>query len=145
MPQKTISPWERRAIQQENIAALGIDEAYIAVLVDTFYGHIRKHKTLGPIFNNAIQSNWDKHLDRMKDFWSSLVLQSKRYSGNPMALHKKQTAIEKQHFEQWLTLFQQTLIDTAPNDDVVSFFMSRAERIADNLQFAMFRQPLIQN
>jgi len=145
MSQKPVSPWERRTIQLDRIAALGINENYISLLVDTFYGHIRKHKTLGPIFNNAIQDNWNQHLDRMKDFWSSLVLQSKRYSGNPMALHKKQSAIQKQHFEQWLTLFQQTLIDTAPNDEVIALFMSRAERIAENLQLAMFRQPLMQN
>jgi len=42
---------ERRAEIKANAAAMGIDDAYISLLVDTFYASIRQHETLGPIFN----------------------------------------------------------------------------------------------
>lgn len=41
---------ERRAEIQANAASLGIDEAYIWLLVETVYGRIRAHEVIGPIF-----------------------------------------------------------------------------------------------
>ena len=43
---------------------------------------------LGPIFNNAI-ADWPEHLEKLTAFWSSVMLTSGRYKGNPMAAHLK--------------------------------------------------------
>jgi len=50
-----------------------ITEDSIAELVDSFYSRIRDDRLLGPIFANAIGSDWGAHLDRMKRFWSSVA------------------------------------------------------------------------
>lgn len=136
-----ISAHERRAEIQARAAAMGIDEAYISQLVDTFYSRIRVHQTLGPIFNAAIGDRWDQHLPRMKSFWASVALNAGSYSGRPVPAHQKLTTVEPGHFAIWLALFRQTLEDTAPSKEAVPYFMERAERIAESLKLAMFGFP----
>lgn len=131
---------ERRQDIVAQAAALGIDEAYISTLVDTFYTRVRAHPLLGPVFDVAI-SEWGPHLSRMKDFWASVALNAGRYSGKPVPAHTKHSHIEQWHFGIWLDLFEQALIDTAPNPGAVDYFMERANRIAQSLQLAIFGYP----
>lgn len=133
---------ERRAEIQAHAASLGIDEDYISILVDTFYGHIRDHALIGPIFEQAIGDDWDRHLAKMKAFWASVALSAGTYSGKPVPAHvKHRQQIEPWHFNIWLALFEQTLKDTAPTTGAVAYFMEKAERIAQSLKFAMFGLP----
>ena len=134
----------RRAEIRAKAAAMGIDEAYVSTLVETFYGRIRAHPLLGPIFEEVIGDNWARHLGTMKDFWASVAFNAGRYSGKPVPAHKKLAAVEPWHFNIWLALFRQTLEDTAPSPAAVLFFMERAERIAQSLQLAMFGLPELQ-
>ncbi|PCI04402.1 MAG: globin [Hyphomicrobiales bacterium] len=132
---------ERRAEIQENAARMGIDDDYISRLVDTFYERVRDDETLGPIFLDNV-TNWDVHMPKMKDFWSSVALHSSRYSGQPVPAHVKLAQkVEPRHFELWLALFEKTLEDTAPTKEAIPYFMERAERIARSLQMAMFGDP----
>jgi hemoglobin len=63
-----------------------ITETTIRVLVDAFYARLRRDPTLGPIFTNAIaEGAWPAHLEKMYAFWSSVMLTSGRYKGNPVA------------------------------------------------------------
>ena len=135
---------ERRAEIRAKAAAMGIDEAYISTLVETFYGRIRAHPLLGPIFEEVFGDNWARHLGTMKDFWASVAFNAGRYSGRPVPAHQKLTRVEPRHFTIWLALFRQTLEDTAPSPAAVLFFMERAERIAQSLQLAMFGLPELQ-
>lgn len=129
---------ERRAALQADARALGIYEALISRLVDTFYDRVRRDATLGPIFEQAIGDHWDPHLERMKAFWSSVALNTGRYSGKPVPAHRKLTGVHPAHFDHWLALLRQTLADIAPNDAAADHFLTRAERIAESLQLAMF-------
>ncbi len=135
---------ERRAQIRAKATAMGIDEAYIALLVETFCGRVRAHPLLGPIFEEVIGDTWNRHLGTMKDFWASVAFNAGRYSGKPVPAHKKLAAVEPWHFNIWLALFRQTLEDTAPSQDAKRFFMERAERIAQSLQLAMFGLPELQ-
>ena len=128
---------ERRQELRDQAAALGIDEAYISTLVDTFYTRVRAHPLLGPVFDVAI-SDWGPHLETMKDFWSSVALGTGRYSGRPVPAHAKHRHIQQYHFNLWLALFEQTLRDTAATPEAAAFFLERANRIAQSLQFALF-------
>src|SRR4029450_1775175 len=56
-------------------------------LVDSFYAKVRADSELGPIFKRAIPGDWGPHLATMHDFWSSIMLTSGRYKGNPVAVH----------------------------------------------------------
>lgn len=139
MPIQSVS--ERREAIRAHAAALGIDDAFISTLVDTFYDRIRAHPVLGPVFDTAIGDNWDVHLARMKDFWASVVMNAGRYSGKPVPAHKKHSSIRSQHFGIWLGLFEETLRDTAPTPAAINYFMERADRIARSLQLALFGIP----
>lgn len=129
---------ERRADIQASAAALGITEAYISTLVETFYARVRVDPELGPIFNNAIGHEWDVHLEKIKAFWSSVALNTGRYDGRPVPAHKKHPEIQEQHFGIWLGLFEQTLRDTAPTEGAAAYFLERAQRIAQSLRMALF-------
>lgn len=131
----------RRQEVQANADALGINDEYIAHLVDTFYGRVRTHTVLGPVFENQIGENWDHHLKMMKDFWASVTMNAGRYSGKPVPAHQKITAISPAHFPIWLALFQTVLEETAPTPGAVAYFMERANRIARSLQLAIIGAP----
>jgi hemoglobin len=132
---------ERRRDIQLNADRMGIDDAYISVLVETFYARIRADAALGPIFDREIGDNWSPHLARMKDFWASVAMNAGRYTGKPLPAHTKLKGVDASHFQVWLGLFWQTLEDTAPSAEAVPYFMARAERIASSLQLAMFGLP----
>lgn len=130
---------EHRAEIKARAYAIGLNEEYIDVLVDEFYSRIQRHPVLGEIFNRVIKDNWDHHLVVMKSFWASIAFNAGTYSGKPVVVHNALENIEPWHFTMWLGLFHQTLLDTAPNEEVVTYLMSRAERIASSLQRAMFK------
>lgn len=94
---------------------------------------MRQDATLGPVFERAIGGEWEPHLERMRAFWSSLLLASGRYKGNPMIKHLMLLPrIGRQHFERWLNLWRQTAADLLP-PQAAAIFISRAESIADRL------------
>ena len=141
MGDPVVTAHARRAEIQRRANTIGIDEAYISLLVDEFYRRIRADETLGPIFEEALGDRWDYHLPRMKSFWASVALNAGTYSGQPVPAHKKLSQVEQSHFQTWLALFRQTLQDTAPTPEAVDYFMERANRIAESLQLAMFGFP----
>ena len=44
------------------MAAIGIDPRFIDRLVETFYGRIQEHATLGPVFEAKLHGRWPEHL-----------------------------------------------------------------------------------
>jgi hemoglobin len=60
-----------------------ITETAIASLVERFYAKVRVDPEIGPVFNDAVR-NWDAHLALLKDFWSTVLLTTGRYKGNPL-------------------------------------------------------------
>ncbi len=118
-----------------------VAEDYVSTLVDTFYDRVRKDETLGPIFNAALEGKWNTHLAQMKRFWRSIVFKSREYSGQPLPAHRKHPEISPEHFDIWLNLFYQTLLDTAPSQKVADYFIETAHRIAESLKLALFGAP----
>lgn len=112
--------------------AIGVDEAYIGLLVESFYARIRSDQMLGHVFNNRIKQ-WPEHLERMKQFWRSVLHNSGSFSGNPMLKHVAIPQIEAAEFEHWLALFEQTLAETAPTAAAQQLILGRAQMIADSL------------
>lgn len=112
-------------------------EEQLSSLVHRFYGKVREDAVLGPVFNHAI-SDWPHHLGKMVDFWSSVMLTSGRYKGNPMMMHLKHIArIRPDMFARWLELWRETaaeILDEAGAAAVIA----KAERIAESLQLGMF-------
>lgn len=105
-----------------------ITEADVKVLVHTFYDQVRADELLGPVFAAIIKDNWDAHLSRMTDFWSTLLLYTKKYKDDPMPKHLP-LPIDKTHFDRWLLLFNQT-IDDLFDGQVAENAKKRANSIA---------------
>lgn len=85
----------------------GLDD--IRLLVDDFYGKVRRDSMLGPIFKEHI-SDWPTHLQTMYRFWNAVLFGVREYVGNPLMKHTK-LAVQAAHFQRWLDLFNQT-VDT---------------------------------
>ncbi|MCK9907958.1 group III truncated hemoglobin [Microbacteriaceae bacterium K1510] len=116
-----------------------LTEEAIGRLVDTFYGKVRLDPELGPVFERAI-TDWGPHLETMRRFWSSVMLTSGRYKGNPVAAHKRVDGIEMQLFTRWLALFEETCRELF-DDALAAAFKEKAVRIAESLQLALFYRP----
>ena len=118
-----------------------ITDETIVVLVDTFYDAVRADERLAPVFNGMIAADaWPAHLERMYAFWSSVMLTSGRYKGNPVAVHRQVSGIDPSLFPHWLDLFETTadrLFVAALADE----FAVRAARIAESLRLALFFRP----
>jgi hemoglobin len=112
-------------------------EETIHALVHGFYAQVRRDPQLAPIFERAITGDWEPHLARMCDFWSGVVRQSGRYTGNPMLAHMKQKTIRPEHFARWLELFGKSAREICSADEA-ELFIARAENIARSLQLGMF-------
>ena len=115
-----------------------LTEAAIVALVESFYGKARRDAMLGPLFNAAVE-DWDEHLHKLCDFWSSVMLTTGRYKGNPMAAHLKQP-IEPAFFDRWLALWRETA-DELFAPPLAMRFREKAERIAESLKLALFYRP----
>ncbi len=129
---------QKRKELQNEVRKMGVDEAFIDLLVDSFYTKVQSDPQIGYVFNNVIQENWPVHLAKMKTFWRSVVLRTGEYDGKPIPTHQRVTEAKPEHFDVWLQLFEQTLIEIAPNDAVRHHFMARAHQMASRLSSAMF-------
>jgi hemoglobin len=131
----TQSAAERRAAIVENIRAeTGINEAMIDMLVDRFYGLVRRDALIGPVFEARV-SDWSVHLQIMRRFWSSITLMSGAYHGQPMQKHFP-LPIDRHHFDRWLALFKATALEVCPLP-AARHFIERADRIAESLELGI--------
>src|SRR4051794_38787432 len=117
-----------------------VTEDGIRRLVDAFYAKDRLDPELGPIFARAIPGDWQPHLNKMYAFWSSVMLTSGRYKGNPVARHLAVEGIELELFARWLALFDETCGELFDNR-IREEFRAKAERIAESLKLALFYRP----
>lgn len=118
-----------------------VTEATIARLVDTFYAKLRRDPRLGPVFSDAIADDaWPAHLERMYAFWSSVMLTSGRYKGNPVAVHLAVKGITPPLFGLWLDLFEATAAALF-QPSLAAEFAGKARRIAESLKLALFYRP----
>jgi hemoglobin len=117
-----------------------VTEASIEILIDRFYDAVRRDPELAVVFETAIaQDEWPEHLATLRRFWSSVMLTSGRYSGNPVAVHRAIRGLERPMFARWLALFETTATELfAP--ECAAVFVDKARRIATSLQLALFHR-----
>jgi len=117
-----------------------LTDVAIRRLVDRFYTKVRLDPDLGPIFDRALEGRWEPHLAIMTDFWSSVMLTSGRYKGNPMVAHGHVEGIAAELFPRWLELFSETAAEEF-EPDIAAVFDLKASRIADSLKRGLFYRP----
>jgi len=126
---------DRRAeITAQIRAQTGIDEAMIDRLVRGFYARVRTDELIGPVFVARI-TDWEPHLQRMCDFWSSVALMTGNYHGAPMQKHLP-LPIDGRHFDRWLALFEATARELCPAK-AADHFIERARRIGESLELGI--------
>lgn len=114
-----------------------VNRSFIGALVRDFYSRVRADNRLGPIFASEVEGEWEPHLEKMTDFWCSVILKDGSYSGRPVPAHLKLKQVQEDDFDIWLGYFRRTAVERcAP--EVAEVFIDRAERIARSLRLAMF-------
>ena len=125
----------RRAAAMAAIKArTGIDEEMIERLIRAFYQRVQQDPLIGPVFAERI-ADWEPHLQQMFAFWSSVVLMSGRYHGQPMSKHLP-LPIDGRHFDRWLALFEETARELTP-PAAAEHFVTAARRIGESLELGI--------
>ena len=114
-----------------------ITEPEISTLVDAFYAKVRRDPDIGPIFN-AIVGDWPHHLSTLKDFWSTVLLTTGRYKGDPMMTHL-QLPLDPDHFSRWLALFAETANEVL-SPKHAAIVIAKSHRIAQNFKAGIAHQ-----
>ncbi len=126
---------ERRAPLHPSISTRQISE-----LVDRFYDAVWADPVLGPVFVSRVGERRAEHLQRMKLFWSSVLLKSGAYKGRPVPAHVKLSEVRSDDFRIWLSHFR-TTANTVFAPEAAPVVIEAAERIAASLWLAMFGSP----
>lgn len=113
-----------------------VDEAMIEKLVRTFYTRARQNPRLGRIFSGALGDDWEPHMTKLVDFWSSVMLSSGRYRGRPIPAHARLPDLRPEDFDVWLGLFRSVAQETCP-PGAAAAFIDKAERIAASMMLMM--------
>ena len=90
------------------------------------------------MFDGAVE-DWDAHVGKLYDFWSSVMLTTGRYKGNPMAVHMK-LPLQPEFFARWLALWQETAGEVFAPEPAAAF-RDKAGRIAESLKLGLFYRP----
>ncbi|GAA3084026.1 hypothetical protein GCM10010520_33440 [Rhizobium viscosum] len=117
-----------------------LEENQILPVLERFYEKVRCDPALGPVF--AVVADWSEHLQRLTEFWSSLMLTSGKYKGNPVAMHLIHAdKIEPAMFERWLAIWRETTNEMLPQV-VAQEMQIKAGRIASRLNLALTGEML---
>jgi hemoglobin len=117
-----------------------VTEQQIDLLVERFYDRVRRDPLIGPLFEEAVD-DWDAHLKRLKAFWSSVMLTSGRYKGNPLAAHvRHERSIRPEFFARWLEIWAETTEEVV-GGAAAERFRLKAGRIAESLKLGLYFRP----
>jgi hemoglobin len=119
-----------------------LTEDGIRQLLARFYGRVRRDAQLGPVFARVVgttEAEWAPHLARLADFWSSVMLRSGRYHGDPFSTHLRLPDLEPAMFDRWLALFGESCAELFESE-LAAALRGRAERIARSLRMGLFER-----
>jgi hemoglobin len=77
----------------------------LRALVHAFYADVRRDAALAPVFDAAIGAHWETHLERMVEFWCTMMLDTRSFSGSVFGTHMQLKGVEPLHFERWMSLW----------------------------------------
>lgn len=116
-----------------------LDRASIDRLVHDFYDDVRNDEVLRPTFEAVLGERWSTHLPRMVEFWSTLMLSTRSFSGNVFGTHMAVPGVTPLHFRRWLALWQ-AHTGAAFDATTTSELQQVARGIARNLYRGYFGQ-----
>jgi hemoglobin len=113
------------------------DEDLFALLTD-FYATVERDELLAPYFASV---DMVAHMPRIVDFWSTLVFDTKRYTGNAFRPHLEMPGLTAAHFVRWLETMART-IDAHGAGPAAERMKELAHRIAISMQLRLRIAPL---
>jgi len=108
-------------------------EQEIEDMLRAFYDTVRQDEQLGPIFDTYI-GDWNEHLAKLTDFWSSILRGTRRFRGTPMPKHVALPDLSASLFERWLALFRDTTA-VQPNHEMGEYAYDMAQQIVQSLWY----------
>lgn len=117
-----------------------ISEEQVRQLVDSFYGKIRADADLEPIFERVVAGDWETHLAKMYDFWSSVMLTNGPCKASFAAVHKHKGGLEPDLLDQCLALFGNSC-DELLDSETSGLCWLKAAHIAESLKLSLFYRP----
>ena len=108
----------------------------IREFVMLFYAKVIKDETVGPFFIEKLGDDlkndvWQEHLEIIVTFWIAIAFGNPKYRRQLFTPHTQLGDVKRETFEQWLTLFGETL-DSMYVPKVSALFKERANIIAGN-------------
>jgi hemoglobin len=115
----------------------------VQLMVDVFYSRIRESELLGPIFKERIEDRWPEHLEKMYNFWQTILLGPHLYHGAPFPPHAKMP-IGEDHFTEWVKIFTST-VDDLFNGPIAEEAKMRGQLMANifHSKIVFLRQPIV--
>jgi hemoglobin len=111
----------------------------ITKLIIQFYEQVKKDSTIGFIFNEVVNMNWEVHIPIIVDFWETILLDNPVYKKNAMEIHydlNKRIPLQQKHFSQWLLLFYSS-VDNLFTGKTATLAKTRAKSIAAVMELKM--------
>jgi hemoglobin len=106
-------------------------------LLVAFYDTVERDELLAPYFAPVDMS---AHMPRIVDFWSTLVFDTRRYTGNAFRPHMEMPGLTAAHFARWVATMEAT-IDARHAGERAERMKALAHRIAYSMQLRLGIEP----
>lgn len=115
-----------------------LSEADIKALVQRFYALALDDDLLGPLFRATIP-DFEAHFPVVEDFWSHVLLGTRRYGGHPY-VHHTHLNVEEAHFDRWMASFAEATQETLP-PAAATLALKRATLMTESFKAGLLPLP----
>ncbi|UCI22724.1 group III truncated hemoglobin (plasmid) [Mesorhizobium sp. B2-1-8] len=117
-----------------------ISEEQIRLRVYAFCGKIRPDADLGPSFERFAVGDWETHLAKTCDFWSSAMLTTGPSKASFAAVRKHMGRLETDLLDRWLTLFGDSCGEVL-DSETAGLCWLKAAHLVESLKLILSYRP----
>jgi hemoglobin len=128
---------ERSATAAAPGALPDVDDDALIPLLTAFYAAVERDDVLRPHFAGLDMAT---HIPRIADFWSTVLLLSRRYQGNAFRPHLEMPGLSAEHFKRWLATLE-AAVDARHAGPLAEQMKALAHRIAYSMQLRLGITP----
>ena len=132
-----IGPVGTDATGQRGGSSPDLRDEDLQALLTSFYATVEEDPLLAPYFAPLDMS---VHIPRIADFWSTILFQTGRYTGNAFAPHATMPGLTARHFAHWVATFERT-VDAQFTGPYAERAKDMAHRIAYSMQVRLGIHP----
>ena len=132
-----IGPVGGRVAGQHSASGSDLRDDDLHELLTAFYAAVEDDRLLAPYFAPL---DMVVHIPRIADFWSTMLFQTGRYSGNAFAPHARMPGLTAEHFAHWVATFERT-VDAGFAGPSAERAKDLAHRVAYSMQVRLGIHP----